>query len=180
MKKGTILGGIIGLILGISVLSSYISYHNTWIDKSNLYSEQLDTDKVIYDEVWKVIQQQANVSDKYADKFKGIYVDIMNARYGDDGREEGAGFMNMLQESNPQFDASMYIKLMNTIESERIKFTRNQQRLISIHKELKNLKQQFPSNMYLSGKELPVLVTVTSTKTDKTFETGKEDDISLF
>lgn len=178
--KGIYLVLIVIAVLAVTVVGSVISYHNTWTDKYNLYEEQLEADKVIYDEVWKVIKQQAGITEEYAEQFRGIYVDIMNARYGEDGREEGAGFLNMLQENNPQFDASMYKQLMGTIESQRAKFTVNQRRLISIHKELKNLKMKFPSNIFLSGKELPELVTVTSTKTEKTFETGKEDDVDLF
>lgn len=179
MNKGTILGIIIVVILGMMIGGSYISYHNTWTDQNNLYEAQLEKDKVIYDEVWKVIKQQAKVSDQYADKFKENYVAIMEGRYGDEGRE-GGGFLNVIQESNPQFDASMYKKLMSTIEAQRAKFTRNQEKLISIHQELKNLKQKFPSSMFLGSKELPDLLTVTSSKTKKTFETGEENDVELF
>lgn len=177
MNKGTILTIIIVVVLGAIVGGSYISYHNTWTDKNNLYEEQLEVDKVIYDEVWKVIKQQASVSDQYAEKFKENYLAIMEGRYGDDGLKTTFAWVT---EANPQFDASMYKQLMSTIESQRAKFTRNQQRLVSIHKELKNLKQKFPSSIFLGGKELPELVTVTSSKTEKTFETGKEDDVDIF
>lgn len=179
MNKGTILGIIIIFVLGAIIGVSYVSYHNSWTDKNNLYEEQLEVDKVIFDEVWKVIKQQAKVSDQYADKFRENYQAIMNGRYGDDGRQ-GGGFLNVIQESNPEFDASMYKKLMNTIEAQRSKFTRNQQRLISIHKELKNLKQKFPSSLFLGSKKLPELVTVTSSKTKVSFETGEDNDVDLF
>lgn len=180
MNKGVILAVIILGILAVVGVSQYIGYHNTWTDKVNLYSEQVEVDKAIFDRVWKTIKQQAGVSDRYAEQFRESYVDIMTARYGEDGREEGGGFINMLQESNPQFDASMYKQLMNTIQSERAEFTRNQQRLSSIYKELKNLKEKFPSNIFLSSKQLPDHKIVTSSKTEKVFETGEENDIELF
>ena len=174
MKKGLILGSIIIAFLGIVLVMQFISYHNTWTDKKNLYEEQLEVDKIIYDEVWKVIKQQAGVTEKYAEDFKNVYVDLMEARnYG------GEAF-KWIQEQNPTFSQDMYMKLMNTIEAQRAKFTVNQKRLISIHKELKNLKEKFPSSLFVGGRELPELITITSTKTEKTFESGKEDDVELF
>lgn len=174
MNKGIILTLIIVLGLGALIAFQYISYHNTWTDKVNLYKEQLDVNKVVFDEVWKVIKQQAGVSEKYAEDFKSVYVSMMEARnYG------GEAF-KWIQEQNPNFSQDMYMKLMNTIEVERTKFTLNQKRLASIHKELRNLKEKFPSNIFLGSKELPELTLVTSTKTEKTFETGKDDDIDLF
>lgn len=174
MNKGTIISLIVVGILGIFIAGSFISYHNTWTDVNNSYEEQLETDKVIYDEVWKVIKQKAGVTEKYAEDFKDVYVSMMEARnYG------GEAF-KWIQEQNPNFDQSMYKDLMNTIESQRAKFTMNQRRLISLHKTLKNLKQKFPSSIFLSSKVLPDLQTVTSSKTEKTFETGKEDDVDIF
>lgn len=174
MRKGLILTSITVAILGIVIVGQFISYHNTWTDKKNLYEEQLEVDKVIYDEVWKVIKQQAGVTEKYAEDFKSVYVDLMEARnYG------GEAF-KWIQEQNPTFSQDMYNRLMNTIEAQRAKFTINQKRLISIHKELKNLKEKFPSSLFVGSKKLPELVTVTSTKTERTFESGKEDDIELF
>jgi alpha-L-fucosidase len=176
MKKGLILSLIIFAGIALLGVSQYIGYHNTWTDKKNLYEEQLEVDKVIYDKVWKVIQQQAQVSEKYAEDFKSIYTDIMSERY-----ENGGGkLMLWIQEQNPEFSQDMYMKLMNTIEVQRGEFAVNQKRLVSIHKELKNLKEKFPSNIFLGGKELPELVTITSTKTEKTFESGKEDEVNLF
>lgn len=174
MGKGTILTLIIVGALALTVVGSMIGYHNTWTDKKNLYEEQLEVDKVIFDKVWKIIQQQAGVTDKYAEDFRNVYVEMMEARnYG------GEAF-KWIQEQNPSFNQSMYEKLMNTIEVQRDEFARNQQRLISIHKELKNLKEKFPSTIFLLSKELPKLVTVTSTKTQRDFESGKEDDVTLF
>lgn len=174
MGKGFILFLIIFGVVAFAVVGSFISYHNTWTDKNNLYEEQLEVDKVIFDKVWKIIKQQAGVTDKYAQDFRNVYVDMMEARnYG------GEAF-KWIQEQNPSFNQSMYEKLMNTIEVQRDEFARNQQRLISIHKELKNLKQKFPSNVFLFNKEIPKLVTVTSTKTERDFATGKDDDVDLF
>lgn len=174
MKKGLVLSLIIVFILAMIIVTQYISYHNTWTDKKNLYIEQIDDNKIIYDKVWKVIQQQASVSEKYADDFKEVYVEMMEARnYG------GEAF-KWIKEQNPNFSQDMYKQLMSTIEVQRSEFALNQKRAMSIYKELKNLKEQIPSSFYLGGKEIPELVMVTSTKTQKNFDSGKEDDVELF
>jgi|AntRauTorcE11898_2_1112593.scaffolds.fasta_scaffold02889_10 hypothetical protein len=174
MKKGLVLTLIIVLGLAALITVQYISYHNTWTDKKNLYAEQIDDNKIIYDKVWKVIQQQASVSEKYADDFKEVYVEMMEARnYG------GEAF-KWIKEQNPDFSQDMYKKLMSTIEIQRSEFALNQKRAISIYKELKNLKEQIPSSFYLGGKEIPELVFVTSGKTKKTFDSGEENDVELF
>lgn len=177
--KGLIIGVVILVVLGTIVATQYVGYHNDWTNMKNKYEAQVEADKVIYDNVWKVIKQQAQVSDQYADKFKESYVAIMEGRYGDEGRQ-GGGFFNVLQEQNPQFDATMYKQLMNTIDSKRTEFTANQKLLVAYHQELKNMKEKIPSSWFLGSKELPELQTVTSGKTKETFETGEENDVDVF
>lgn len=174
--KGFIITSVILIAIGVVLATQFVGYHNRWTDVEAKYNAQVNNDKVIFDNVWKIIKQQSKVSDKYADKFRESYVAIMEARYGDDGRE-GGGFLNVIQESNPQFDASMYKQLMNTIDSKRTEFTANQKLLISYHQELYLMKNKFPSNLFCYFKLLPELKTVTSSKTENVFETGEENDV---
>lgn len=76
----TIVGAVI-LILVVIVVGMKISYTNQAIGLENGYSAQIDANKVIYDEVWKVLQQKAGVVSQYASDFKDIYVNLMNERY---------------------------------------------------------------------------------------------------
>lgn len=177
--KGLIIGVVVLLVIGTIVGTQFAGYHNDWTELKNKYEAQVENDKVIFDNVWKVIKQQAKVSDQYADKFKDAYTSIMEGRYGDGGKK-GGGFLNVIQESNPQFDASMYKQLMNTIDSKRTEFTANQKLLVSYHQQLKNMKEKFPSNLFLGSKILPDLQTITSGKTKQTFETGEENDVEVF
>jgi len=154
----------------------YISYNNQYVRLKNQYDAQVSVDKAIHDEMKKVIFGQAKVSEKYSSDFENIYTEIMDARY-----KEGSGkMMQWITESNPNLDPSLYKQLMNTIESQREKFTNNQKKLISIHKELKDLIGVFPATLFLGGKDVPELKIVTSAETEKVFINGKDDNANPF
>lgn len=156
----------------------FVTYSNQEVVLRTQFGAQQKANEVIYDKVWKVIHQKAGVSAEYSDKFKEIYVQIMDARYG-----SGDGtLMKWIQEQNPQFDISLYKDLSLAIESNRLEFSRVQQKLIDIKREHDNLRMLFPSSLFLSikgTKELELKL-VTSSRTEKAFETGKDDDVDLF
>ena len=173
MRAFFALGGISTAIL-VVIVGMYISYSNKEIVIRNQAEAVQKESEVIFDKVWKVIQQQANVTDKYKDSFKEIYVEVMDARY-----KEGGNLMKWIQEANPNFDSSLYKQLMNTISAERADFANVQTKLISVKQEHDNLRLQFPGSLFLSGRRPLEIHIVTSTKTDAAFSTGKEDDIKL-
>lgn len=173
-NKGLFIGVLVVAFFGLTAVIMNYTYENKYITLINLYEAQVSDDKIVYDEVWKVVKQQAQVSDSYAENFKKIYVDLMEARnYG------GESF-KWIQEQNPAFSQDMYMKLMNTIESQRAKFTSAQRKLVTYHQEIKNLVQLFPSRLFVGDHAIPKLEIVTSTKTEDTFKSGKEDDVDLF
>ena len=173
-KIATLLVGVVVAMLVVIGITMYVTYTNKYTTLKNQYEAQVSVDKAIYDETWKVIQTQAEVSDQYATKFKENYTAIMTSR------NYGGELMKWVTENNPNFSPELYSKLMNSIESLRAKFTTNQKHLIAIHKELKDLTGLFPSNVFLSGRTVPDLVLVTSEKTDETFSTKRENDVQLF
>jgi len=74
----------------------------------------------------------------------------------------------------------MYKDLSTAVEVYRTKFSRTQQKLIDIKREDDNMHTKFPDKWIVgTTKDLEINI-VTSTKTEKTFATGKEDDINLF
>lgn len=166
------------LVIGGIFAMMYFNTTNTEVDIRNQANAQQKSNEVTYDEVWKVLQQKAGVLDKYASDFKSIYANIMNERY--EGEAKGAPLFKFIQESNPSFSVDMYKDLSVAIEAQRAKFTRVQNKLIDLKREHDNLRKKFPSRIFV-GKvpELDIKI-VTSTKTEKTFQSGKEDDIKLF
>lgn len=174
MKLFLILGSLfVGTILVFTV-SMYFSYNNQYTRLTNQYNAQMDVDRAFFDEMWKTVKQQTGVTEEYSNEFRKNYVAIMDARnYG------GEAF-KWITESNPNFTPDLYSKLMNTIEIKRAEFTNNQKKLISIYKEMADLKQVFPSSLFLSSRELFTLKIVTSSQTEAVFETQKDDNIELF
>jgi hypothetical protein len=180
MKKWIVpgvIGGLIFIFVAIGVLT-WISYNNKEIDLRNQAKAQQQANQVVYDKVWKILQQKAGVLDKYASDFKDIYKGIMNERYQGDAKQ--APLFKWIQEQNPQFSEKMFLNLSDAIEAQRGEFAMVQKRLIDIKREHDNLRQKFPGNIIVGSRGEIKIDIVTSTKTEKTFETGKEDQIDLF
>lgn len=135
--------------------------------------------EVIFDNTWKTIQLEAQVTEQYKDGFREIYVDMMEARYSDDGQGNQT-LMKWIQESNPNFDSSLYGKLMNIIEGSRASFTLEQQKLIDIDRQHKEYRITFPNSLVVGGRPDLDIKLVTSSKTKESFRTGEENEIDIF
>lgn len=167
---------LIVVILAVVLAWSYFGYSNQEVQLRNAFNAQQKDCTVVYDQVWKIIQQQAGVASKYADDFKQIYPELMNARYG-----KGDGtLMKWVVEHNPNFDTSLYGKLMDSIEVQRTTFTETQKKLIDLKREHDNLRTTYPARVFVGSRPELVMQLVTSTKTENVFKTGKEDDVSVF
>ena len=163
------------LLLGTVILFKCIGWNNTEIDLRNNFTAQETVCEGFYDKMWKILKSQAQITDKYAKDFEKIYTGIMKGRYS-----SGGGLMKWVQERNPEFDSSMYKKLMVSVESQREGFFREQKKLVDFKLTHDNLRQKFPSTLVVgSAKPLEVNL-ITSSKTKKVFETGEENDIDLF
>lgn len=174
-NKGLFISLLIAAVIGIGLVVAYYTYDSDYIDLTSQYNAQLSDNQIIYDEVWKVIKQQAQVSDQYAEQFEKIYVQLMDERY-----ENGGAAFKWIQEQNPEFSQDMYVKLMQTIEIQRANFRNAQEKLVTVHQEITKLVTKFPSRVFVGGRPIPELKLVTSTKTEETFRTGKEDDVNVF
>lgn len=164
--------------LGVGAIVLYFTYDNKYMTTLSLYEAQVSKDKIIHDKMWKILQQQAGVSENYAKSFDKIYKNINDARY-----RTGGEMMKWIQESNPNFDTKLYGTLMESIETYRGEFGKVQERLTDIHRELKIMLTTQPSKFILvtiGGHVLPELNIVTSGRTDDAFTTGKDDDTKLF
>ena len=164
---------LVVLVGGYFIMS--ISYSNTEIRLRNQIAAQQDANAVIYDKVWKVIAQKAQVTEKAKDSFKEMYVPLMEGRYA-----RGGSFMKWIKEHNPQFDFSLFKDLMNSIEALRAEFANVQIRLRDLKREHDNLIGTFPGSWFLSDRKPIKVQLVTSGQTQKTFETGEENEINVF
>ena len=132
--------------------------------------------------MFKILKQQAGVLSKYMDDFKDVYARIMEGRYGSSGSGGGKSGQLMLwiKEHNPQFDASLYKKLMVSIEANRQEFFEQQKYLISIQNQMKDLTMVQPASWFLGSNEVPKIIIISSTATKAVMKSGIEDDVDLF
>jgi hypothetical protein len=182
-KNGSIKIGmlaIVGAVVvgAVTLVMMYVGYNNKEVELRQQAEAQEQANEVYYDKVWKILAQKAQLTEKYPEDFKEIFVNLMDARYGADKGDNPA--FKWIQEQNPNFTSEMYMNLADSISAERTGFARVQTKLVDIKREHDVLLNKIPSKFFLGGIEELEIRVVTSTKTDATFEIGKEDDIELF
>ena len=177
-KIGALAIGVAVVVFGIMVAIWAIGVSNHEIELRALASAQQMKNENIYQKVWTVIKQKAQVTDKYASDFKGIYAGLMDSRYkGDEGDNPT---FKWIHEQNPQFSSEMYKDLSDAISGLRAEFAMVQNRLIDIDKEHVILRTTLPTS-WVVGKRKPLdIVIVTSSKTIEVFRLGEENNVDVF
>jgi hypothetical protein len=178
MKAGLLVfGGVMVLLLALGGcgVMMYFNYDGQEIQLRNAVKAQQKSNEVSFDNTWKIIQQKCQLKDDYKETFKSFYPELMKGRH----YEAGGNFMKWITESNPTFDVSLWKDIMNTIEAERKTFERNQNKLIALKQEHDNVRTIAPGRFFVGGRPEIEIAIVTSTKTEATFKSGKEDDIDL-
>ena len=169
-----------GVIFAIIVLSMGISFHNKEVSLRNTITAKQTDNKNEMDAMWKIIDQNAQVTDEQKQALVEIFNGYAQERTGSGG---GGSLMKWVQESVPNIDKSTdtYRQLMNTITSEREGFKFRQKELLDLNREHDNLITKFPGVIFASilGRHHIDITVVTSTRTEKAFQTGKDDDVSL-
>lgn len=174
--KGLLIGLGVLLVLVVSVAFWAIGLSNNEIRTRNRGKAQQESCAAYFDKMWKVLQQEAQVADQYKEAFKEIYVPLIEGRYS-----QGDGsLMKWITEHNPQFDTKMYDKLMTAIEGQREGFFVEQQKLIDIDRQHKDLRITFPNSLVVGKREDLGIVVIKSLKTEEAFATGQENDVDLF
>jgi len=175
--KAIIIAGIATLTIGLIVIVTYISTNNNEVRLRNQAAAQEQANEAIYDNVWKTISQQAQISQEYRDSFAKIWKDIISARYEN---ARGGALMSFIKEHNPELSIELYKKLMVTVESERKEFLNNQKKLIDIKREHDNIRTTFPSSLIVGNRPELDITIVTSTKAKEVFENRIDDDVKVF
>ena len=117
---------IIVVIFGIAGCGSYVSYNNSEVALRNEVEANIQDLENVYDKMWKIISQKAQISQEYKSSFDEIYTHIMDSRY-----DKGDGtLMKWIQESNPNFDVSLYKDLSQSVEILRTEFANKQTTII--------------------------------------------------
>ena len=205
MKK---LGIILGL-LSIVVIGVVLFFYDMGIDNKEMalreqFKGQEKVCKTSHDLMYKVITQDAQVTDKYSEDFEKIFSKIAGGMLSDDA------MLQLISGFNPQLSTDMYKELMTTIKTERAKFKRAQDICIDVSRRYTTYIKTKPQTWFindeiLAGKDLfdrrftkeeikntkPQMETeeswrilsykpVTSSATEDVFESGVDDNVELF
>lgn len=160
-------------IFGYFVMS--VSYKGQEARLRNAVKAKQEDNKNEFDNVWKKISQVAQVTEEQREALKDIIVGYAQ------GRGTGGGSLaKSVTEAVPNLDTKVYQNLQNIITSARDGFTARQKELLDLKREHDNLIDSPISGFFLSGVQKIDVKLVTSTRTEKSFETGKDDDDSVF
>lgn len=174
--KGLIIGIIIvGLLLG--------AFGIVWGQRSELVKldekikAQHTANKSDYDNMWKKFKEMTQVTDIQAEQFKDVYTGLIQGRY-----QDSSLLFKMVQEQNPQLDTSVYSNIQREIAAGRNQFNNNQAKLVDVIREYNSAVRDrcILGAMIFNFKEKdPNQYVVTSERTTKAFDSGKDEVIDL-
>lgn len=167
---------IIIVVIGVIFFAMDMTYNNQQVRLVNQFKTEEQTIEATYDNMWKSIQQIAQVADKYKESFKEVYLEIIDERYNKDN----GMLINWLKESNPQFDPSVYEQLATAIEVERERFLNAQIKILDVVREQNNLLDVVPSKWFLGDCERLKYEVISSEKTKSVMKSRMEEDINIF
>ena len=173
--KGILITIGVVVALAIGVIAWWVSTSNGEIRLRTKIGAQQEMTQAYYTKLWEILQTKAGVASEYADKFKEIQVGIMEGRYSTGGQ-----MMKWIQEANPEFDASLYKDVMNSIEGQREGFFVEQKKLRDMSAQHENMLKTFPSKLVV-GKRDPIVVMILQNAASKAaYETGTDASPDLF
>ena len=196
---------VVVAVIGVSVFLYDMGIDNKEMSMRERFKGQEKVCMTSHDLMFKVITQDAQVTEKYAQDFEDIFAKISDNLMGDDAA------LKLVAGFNPSLDPGTYKELMTTIKTERAKFKRAQDICIDVSREYATYIKTKPQTWFINddileakvfirynfeksdiedskeytpeSKEAYRILTyqpVTSKKTKNVFETGEDNDIDLF
>jgi len=92
----------------------------------------------------------------------------------------GGEMMKWIQEANPEFDASLYKDVMNSIEGQREGFFVEQKKLRDMAVQHEVMLKTFPQKLVLGKREAIEVIILKNVATQKAYETGTDSSPKLF
>ncbi len=169
---------LLGLVLAIVVIIMLMAFHYKNVEVSLRKESEAQSKKIesVYDTMWKIIKQKAEVSDKYEKAFREIYPELIAGRYSADDKN----MMKWIQEQNPEFNTHLYADLMQAIEIYRVQFQKAQERMADIIREHSTLLESIPSKWFLGGRQPLEYEMISSTRSKTVMQTRLDDNVDVF
>ena len=183
MNKTLLITGVIlaSALAGCLVVGGYVlSTYNGAKTQHVLYEAKLKANTATFDNMWKKIQQVAQVTEAQKDALKDVLLGYAQARQGTGGAKDGS-LARWVHEAVPNVDTSTFNNLQNIIAGSRDSWTFNQLELVDIAREYNRRLEVQPSGFILGvlGFKPINAKVITSSRTEETFITGKDDAVSV-
>ena len=173
--KNLLIGGGIVIILVLGIIMYAVSTSNGEVRLRARIGGQQEMTEAYYTALWEILTTKAGVAKEYASKFKEIQVAIMEGRYS-----TGGELMKWIQEANPEFDASIYKDIMNSIESKREGFFIEQKKLRDMAVEHETMLKTWPSKLVVGDREPIKVIILKNIASKKAYDTGTDSSTVLF
>ncbi|MFA7218919.1 MAG: hypothetical protein WC119_00140 [Synergistaceae bacterium] len=177
MKTWIVLGSLVAVLVMFGVFAVGLLNSEA---RLAIAVESKQTDQTSeFDNLTKKISQMAQIPEAKKDALKEIFVEYASARSGD---KTSGSLANWIHEAVPNVDMKEFENLQNIIVASRDAWTMRQKELIDLDREHDAMFVEFPTGQILRmfGRKRTEIVVITSSKTEKAFETGKDDDVQLF
>lgn len=129
MKYGLLIGGGIVVLLILFVVIGFFGYMG-WSNTANKFEQDIPAQykkmQNVYDNGWKQVMEQNQLSDKYADQFKAAFQGIMR------GDKDGQAAMIQVLTAMPNYDSSVVKKVMESVEIFHAEFKSAQDAIIAL------------------------------------------------
>lgn len=164
-------------VLLLTIAGVWIGASNTEVSLRNAIGAKQQANTATFDNMYKQIDQVAQVTDEQKNALKEIFIEHARARTGE-GSDRAV--MKWITESVPNIDTSAYKNLQNVIVGARNSFTGDQVALLDLKREHDNVITKFPSSLFVGGRGKIDVQIVTSERTGKAFSTGKDENTKVF
>lgn len=165
---------LIVLVLMAWYFLAGLGYRNREATLRSQFSAVMAGNKVDYDAMWKIITENFQVAQVERETFANTYEKIVKTNDAQSGQTV-PGLLLAVGLRPPQVDSALYRKVQDEISSQRTKFSNAQKDALDIKREHDTLRTTWPGSMFVGDRAALVVQLVTSTRTEKAFETGKDD-----
>lgn len=138
--------------------------------------------KNVYDNGYKKVKEVAQVPDLQVEALQKVYATAMTGRYGADGSK---ALFQFIKEQNPTLDQTTFLKIQQDIEAFRNEFQSNQTALVSRKQAYETFLTATTSGRFYNSFagypriDLTKFDIVTSDRTEKTFDTKRDEPLDL-
>lgn len=180
MKTLVIIGGI--ALLGALYVGALLGYRSDCVNAEAGLKAQHQEMKNKDAQRRHVLLNMAQVDKKYDEQFKEVWEGAMSGRYGDKGSQ---AVFQFLQEQNPQLSTTLKERLMTAID---VRFAESASTQTAFNAKVEAYEKIWNGNRSLfvgfwfdfPTEAVTKLKIVTTSATERAFETGVDDGTNLY